>query len=94
MYECMMDLAFENANVVGSIYKERAAILQDKYGNKESEYYSPECQIYYDPLYLEEIIAATEQGFQDADFSMLQSGMSGLESQNEGTLLFSCSAIY
>ncbi|MFC1728428.1 hypothetical protein ACFLZ7_03120 [Nanoarchaeota archaeon] len=89
MYECMMDIAFENLNVVGQVYLNRSLVLYKGYEN------NTECRIYYDTLYLEDyIIGETDEGFSQADIRVLREGIEGLSSQNEGAIVFSCAAIY
>ncbi len=86
-YKCMMENAFKNANFVAQVYKERAKILKELYAD------NPECAVYYDTIYLEEIINLLSRGF-DVDVTLLQDNIRLLKSQNEGALLSSCAAIY
>lgn len=90
-YECMMNIAFENLNVVSQVYAQRGLLMQEEYSDRT------ECSIYYDTLYMDNIIDSTKNGFKemtDVDFSSLRDAIRGLDSQNEGATLFSCAAIY
>lgn len=90
MYECMMEIAFENLNTVSQVYAQRSLQLQEEYDPLNDD----ECRIYYDPIYLNKMISSTGSGFKNASLGLLNDGIRGLSSQNEGTLLFSCAPIY
>ena len=90
-YECMMENAFKNLDVVSQVYAERSLNLQIVYDA------DPTCKAYYDTLYIDEISNVANKGFKgmtSSDFIALQDSLRGLSSQNQFALAFSCAPVY